>query len=448
MGLHKTFNDETHIPPSVIKRAQMIAAICAVLGLGASFGGYFMSHDTHVVEKAHADHHEGASHAKTEASKSETHAKADDHSQSAGHGESLKKQFLFSWLTAFVFFTTLCLGGLFFTILHHLVRASWSTSLRRIAENVAMNFPIMALCAAVLALLGFGEVFHWTHIDPAEDPIFKVKEPYLNINFFTIRTVFFFAIWMVMAFFFRGQSIKQDNTDGGVVAEALNYKMRKWAPLSMLTFALTLTFFAFDWLMSLDPHWFSTMFGVYIFAGTVVALFATLVVVIIWFDSNGVLKNTITIGNFHDAGKLMFGFIVFWTYITFCQYYLIWYANIPEEIGWYMHRSQGGWENIAMTIAVGHFILPFWMIMSRHTKRNKTVLGVAAVWMLVMHFIDLYFVVMPTYHHHLHFHWMDLTTFIGIGGLFLLGFLHWSSKDAIVAHKDPQLIASMEYDNV
>ena len=328
------------------------------------------------------------------------------------------------------------------------MRASWSTSLRRIAENLAMNFPIMALCAAVLALLGFGEVFHWTHIDPAEDPFFKIKEPYLNTGFFTIRTVAFFGIWTVMALFFRGNSIKQDQTDGGAEAHALNYKMRKWAPLSMLTFALTLTFFAFDWLMSLDPHWFSTMFGVYIFSGTVVAIFATLIVSTLWLESNGVLKNTITIANFHDAGKLMFGFIVFWTYITFCQYYLIWYANIPEEIGWYMHRSQGGWENIGMLITVGHFILPFWVIMSRHTKRNRTVLGVAATWMLIMHFIDLYFIVMPTYHHHLHFHWMDLTTFIGIGGLFLHGFLHWSSKDAIVAHKDPQLIASMEYDNV
>jgi hypothetical protein len=311
-----------------------------------------------------------------------------------------------------------------------------------------MNFPIMAVCAAILALLGFSDVYHWTHIDPEMDPFFKVKEPYLNTGFFTIRAVFFFAVWTGLAFFFRSNSVKQDGTESGEAAEAFNYKMRKLAPISMLTFALTLTFFAFDWLMSLDPHWFSTMFGVYIFAGTVVALFATLIVCILWLESNGVLKNTITIANFHDAGKLMFGFIVFWTYITFSQYYLIWYANIPEETGWFLHRMQGGWENIGLFVAVGHFILPFWVIMSRHTKRNRTVLGVAAVWMLIMHFVDLYFVVMPTYHHHLHFHWMDLATFVGIGGLFLHGFLHWSSKDAIVAHKDPQLIASMEYDNV
>jgi hypothetical protein len=460
MGHHKTFNDETHIPQSVLKRAKLVATLCAVIGLGASFGGYFTSHDTHVVSEAHADQHEtathgGAAHAdKAHADHGAAHADkahadhGDSHGHEGGHGEvSTKKQFFFSWLTAFAFFTTLCLGGLFFTILHHLVRASWSTGLRRIAENLAMNIPIMAVCALVF-LLGFDDVYSWTKIKASEDPFFAVKEPYLNTGFFTIRAVFFFAVWILMALFFRSNSVKQDGTDGGDAAKALNFKMRKLAPLSMLTFALTLTFFAFDWLMSLDPHWFSTMFGVYIFAGTVVALFSTLIVSTLWLEGNGVLKNTLTIGNFHDAGKLLFGFIVFWTYITFCQYYLIWYANIPEETGWYLRRMVGGWENIGLLIAVGHFIVPFWLIMSRHVKRNRTVLGVAAVWMLIMHFVDLYFVVMPTLHGSLHFHWMDVTTFIGIGGVFLHGFLFWSGKDAIVAHKDPQLIASMEYDNV
>lgn len=453
MGHHKTFKDDTHIPQPVLKRAQLVAMICAVLGLGSSFAGYMMSHDTHAVSAAHADHHEAA---KADAHKADAHKadahkadahKADAHKTEGHHGISLKKQFYFSWLTAFFFFTTLCLGGLFFTILHHLVRASWSTGLRRVAENMAMNIPIMAVCALVL-VMGFGDLYHWSTTPAGADPILDAKSGYLNTDFFTIRSVAFFAIWILMAFYFRGQSIKQDQSKNAEEAEAFNFKMRRWAPLSMLTFALSLTFFAFDWLMSLDHHWFSTMFGVYIFAGTVVALFATLIVVMLWFSANGVLKNTITIGNFHDAGKLLFGFIVFWTYITFSQYYLIWYANIPEETGWFLHRMQGGWENIGMFIACGHFILPFWVIMSRHTKRNRTVLGTAAIWMLIMHFVDLYFVVMPTAHHHLSFHWMDVSTFVGIGGLFTLGFIHWSGKDAIVAHKDPQLIASMEYDNV
>ena len=408
MGHHHThFTDNPNLNESTYNRAQKIAIACAVIGLGASFAGLFTG------------------------------------------GEEAHHQFYFSQLTAFVFFMTLSLGGLFFTILHHLVRASWSTSLRRIAENLAMNIPVMLIFAAILAT-GFGDLFHWTHIDPAKDPIFNVKKGYLDISFFTIRTVVFFGLWVAMAFFFRKNSVAQDHVKdkNALELEKLSFKMRKLAPLSMLAFALSLTFFAFDWLMSLDPHWFSTMFGVYIFAGTVVSLFATLIIITLWLTRNGNLANTITIGNFHDAGKLMFGFIVFWTYITFSQYYLIWYANIPEEIGWYMHRMHGGWEKIGMLVAFGHFIFPFWLTMSRHVKRNRLVIGLAAGWMLIMHFFDLYFVIMPTHHNHLHFHWLDLTTMIGTGGAFVLGFLYWCKKDAIVAYQDPQLIASMEYDNV
>lgn len=407
MGHAKTFSGNTMLSESVAKRAQTFGLICAILGLGASFGGGML-----------------------------------------GGSEELHHQFYFSWLTAFAFFTTLSLGGLFFTILHHLVRASWSTGLRRIAENLSMNIILMAVASLVL-VKGFGDVYHWTHIDPAKDPFFAVKEPYLNVSFFTGRAVFFFALWIGLAFFFRSNSVAQDGTNTEIEAAVYNHKMRKLAPLSMLAFALTLTFFAFDWLMSLDPHWFSTMFGVYIFAGTVVALFATLITAVLWLTRNEqVSSNVLTVAVFHDAGKLMFGFIVFWTYITFSQYFLIWYANIPEEIGWFIHRSHGGWEKIGFLIAVGHFALPFWVIMSRHVKRNRFMLGMAALWMLTMHFIDLYFIVMPTHHEHLHFHWLDLTTFVGLGGAFLMSFIFWCKRNAIIAHKDPQLTASMGYDNV
>jgi hypothetical protein len=410
MGHHKTFTDDPNLPDAMFKRARNIAIVLAVLGLGTSFAGGLLG-------------------------------------VFGGDAAEMHHQFYFSWLTAFVFFTTLSLGGLFFTVLHHLVRASWSAGLRRIAENLAMNLPIMILCAIVL-VFGFHDVYHWTHIDPAEDPIFAVKQGYLNVEFFAIRNIGFFGAWLLMAFFFRSRSVKQDHCEDEAEREKITYNMRKWAPLSMLTFGLSISFFAFDWLMSLDPHWFSTMFGVYIFAGTVVSLFATLIITVLWLTRNNVLENTITIGNFHDAGKLMFGFIVFWTYITFSQYFLIWYANIPEETMWFIHRSHHGWGEVGFVLAAFHFALPFWVIMSRHTKRNRLVLGFAAAWMLMMHFIDLYYVIMPTHHSHFHFHWLDITTFVGIGGAFLFGFLYWCKKDAIVAYRDPQLIASMEYDNI
>ena len=413
MGAHnKTFSDNPMLPADKAKSARLLVGLIGIIGLSLSAAAYFG-----VI------------------------------------GEGLRKQFYFSWLAAFAFFLTICFGGLFFTVLHHLVRAAWSTGLRRIAENLAMNFPLMLLFF-IPVIAGLGELYHWAHYEhelhgpgAAEvmrDPFLDNKAGYLNQKFFLIRAAIFFLVWIGLAFFFRSKSVAQDESGD----EALSFTMRKIAPLGILLFALSLTFAAFDWLMSLDPHWFSTMFGVYIFAGSVVSIFATLILCTLWLTGRGVLNETLTVGNFHDAGKLLFGFIVFWTYISFSQYYLIWYANIPEEIGWFMHRTQGGWENIGRLIIFGHFIVPFWLLMSRFMKRNRRVLGFLACWMLLMHFVDLYYVISPTMHHHLHPHWLDLATLCGIGGTFLWFFLGRCQKDAIVAYRDPMINLSMRYDNV
>lgn len=358
-------------------------------------------------------------------------------------GDEAKHQFFFSWLTAFMFCLTIGLGSLFFIIIHHLTRATWSASTRRIAENVAINLPLMALMFIPVAI-GLHDLYHWSHAEVvAKDPILQWKAGYLNAPFFFVRAVIYFAIWGGLAWFFRTNSVKQDASGD----ENLNYKMRKLAPVGILTFALSASFAAFDWTMSLDPHWFSTMFGVYTFAGSVISWFAFGILAIAWLQKNGALKNTITTGNRHDFGKMMFGFTVFWAYVTFSQYYLIWYANIPEETAWFALRSQGGWEKIGVLILLGHFIVPFWVLLSRHVKRFPLGLNLAAVWMLLMHFVDLYFVIMPTLHHHPHFHVLDITTLLGVGGVFVAAFAFRFKKDAAVAHKDPQLLASMRYDN-
>ena len=355
-----------------------------------------------------------------------------------------KKQFFFSWLVAFWFFLTVALGGMFFAVLHHLVRAGWSTGYRRIAETFGVNTLLMAVLFIPI-LAGMGELYHWTHSDVvASDDIIKWKSPYLNTGFFIGRAVVFFALWILISHFFRKLSLKQD-ADGDTKH---TFKMRFWAPLSTLVFALSITFAGIDWLKSLDPHWFSTMFGVCMFAGTMVCIFACLSLMGLWLTGKGQLTNTITIGQQHDAGKLMFGFTVFWTYVTFCQYYLIWFANIPEETVWYQHRLQGGWERIGLLLLLGHFFIPFWFLMSRHIKRNRTTLAIGASWMLFVHYMDIYYYVMPVHHHHLHFHWMDLTAMLGIGGVFLAVVFKRFQKDPVVAHKDPQLVASMSYDNV
>lgn len=403
MGHGKQFTDSPVISSGAANKAFRLGMVVGVIGVAASIAGYFV-----------------------------------------GDAE-MQKQFFFSWLTGFSFVLTVSLGGLFFILIHHISRATWSAGLRRTAENVAANLPWLAI-AFIPIVLGMHDLYHWTHADAvAQDPLLQAKASYLDSTFFLVRAAFYFAAWTLMALWFRKKSVEQD-TSGDI---NLTFKMRSRAPVGILAFAITVSFAAFDWLMSLDPHWFSTMFGVQVFSGCMVSFLATLAIASLWLTRGGRFENTLTVGNIHDVGKLMFGFTIFWAYVSFSQYYLIWYANIPEETAWFYLRTHNGWENVGRLIIFGHFMVPFWVILSRHMKRNRTVLGLICGWMLLMHFVDLYFLVMPTLHHHgLHPHWLDLTCVLGMSGFATALFARRYLKTAGVAAKDPQLVASMEYDNV
>ncbi len=362
---------------------------------------------------------------------------------SIGLGLGNLKQFYFSWLTAGIWTTTIALGGLFFVVLHHITGAMWSTSFRRIAENMASAAPMLALMLLPVLLLGMHDMYHWSHKEAvAADPILQGKSPYLNPAFFSGRAVFFFALWSVAALFYRRMSVRQDET-GDV---ALTFRMRWWAPVSMIGFALSCSFAGFDWIMSLDPHWFSTMFGVIIFAGCAVSGYATLCLTGVWLNKNDALTSTLTEHNYHDVAKLMFGFTCFWAYTSFCQYMLIWYGNIPEETAWFGHRSHDGWERIAILLIVGHFVLPFVILMSRHVKRTRAVFALMAGWLLFVHYMDLYWMIMPTLHHHLHFSVVDITSLVAFIGMFGAWMCKLFERDAAVPYRDPQLHASLNYD--
>jgi hypothetical protein len=217
----------------------------------------------------------------------------------------------------------------------------------------------------------------------------------------------------------------------------------------MILFALTITFAAFDWLMSLDAHWYSTIFGVYVFAGAVVGLLAFITIVAVNFHRNDILKDEITFEHYHDLGKLLFAFIVFWGYMAFSQYFLIWYSNIPEETLWFLHRWEGSWKVVTLLIVFGHFVVPFFILFPRFTKRNKFVLFMMAFWILMMHWVDLYWIAMPSLHHHgVHISWMDFTTMIGIGGIFI--WLMWRklSANPLLPVNDPRLEKSFKFINV
>jgi hypothetical protein len=353
-------------------------------------------------------------------------------------------QFFFSYLTAYAFWMTMTLGALFFTLLHHLTGADWSVVLRRILETVMMTLPVMAILFIPI-LFGLHDLYHWSHEDAvAADPILLKKSAYLNPVFFTIRVVLYFSIWILLARGLYKTSLAQDED----YRLEQTVKMRKISAPGMVLFALSITFASFDWLMSLDAHWYSTIFGVYIFGGSLLAILSFMVIFGNLLKKKNMLADTITVEHYHDLGKFLFAFIIFWGYIGFSQYFLIWYANIPEETIWYLHRWEGSWKIITMVLVFGHFVIPFMALLPRFVKRNMGSLTFFAVWILIMHWIDIFWLVMPSLHHHgFHFSWMDLTATLGIGGIFFWYFLQKYYKHALVPVNDPRLDVSIHMKN-
>ena len=352
-----------------------------------------------------------------------------------------------AWLIAFTFFLSIALGGLFFCLIHHVARAGWSVVVRRIAENAAGTLPWLAL-AFIPVLLGMHELFEWTHADVvAADPILQWKSGYLNQTFFVIRAVFYFAAWAFMVRRFRGKSVAQDETGG----EEATRNMQWHAGYSLLLFAFTVTFAVFDWLMSLDPHWFSTIFGAYYFAGSVIAIYAFLALNVLLLQWSGFLGDVVTTEHRWDIGKMLFAFTVFWTYMAFSQFILIWYANLPEETGWFDVRMTG-WRVLGLLLIFGHFIVPFFFLMPRNMKKNPIALFVAAKWLMFIHFVDLCFLVLPAFHHDIGSmggrDWLLLLTcYLAVGGLFFGVYCRLMTQSALVPVKDPRLQESLAFEN-
>lgn len=362
--------------------------------------------------------------------------------------------FYFSYLTSTMFWLALSLGGLFFVLIQHAARAGWSIVVRRIAENMALTLPMMGLLILPIIFLGAHDLFHWTHTEVvASDPMLSWKEPFLNESSFQIRAFVYIAVWSIFGIFYWRTSTSQDDATGKTVEEKA-HKMRWAAPLGIAVFALSLTFSAFDWLMSLDPHWFSTIFGAYYFAGAVVSTHAFIALIVISLHRSGYLRGVVTKEHFHDLGKMMFGFTVFWAYMAFSQYMLIWYATIPEETEWFSYRGAGDYLALSIVLAFARFVFPFLGLISRHIKRNPKTLAFWAVWILVAEFIDMFWLIDPVgphnagnHHPSIEFGLVDILCFVGIGGLWLAVMTWGLSRKALVPVKDPRLAESVHFEN-
>lgn len=364
-------------------------------------------------------------------------------------GASDKASMYTSYLVSFMYWLSIALGGYFFVVIFFLSRSAWNVGIRRIPENVMSTLPVFALLFIPL-VFGAHDLYHWTHERVAgEDPILDWKQGYFETGFFYGRAVLYFVIWTVFSALFYRLSTKQDETGD----TSITRRLQTLAAPAIAAGALSSTFAAFDWIMSADPHWFSTMFGVYFFAGCLVAIMAFICLVAIALRSTNATNGAITEEHLHGAGMLMFGFNIFWTYIAFSQFVLIWYANIPEETNWFAYRYTDGWENVSLLLLAGHFVLPFFFLMPRQAKRNPLTLGIGAAWLLVMHFVDLYWVIKPSvmHAHGVHgvgFNVVDVLAWVGIGGIFLAIFGYRMKTKALVPFRDPRLPESMKYSNM
>jgi len=355
-----------------------------------------------------------------------------------------RQQFSFSWLVAFMFVTTISLGSLWIVLIHHLTRAGWGVVVRRIPETVTTLFPVLAVLF-IPVILGMKDLYEWAHPQAmSHGSLLGHKQPYLNVPFFIVRAAVCFLLWTVIGRYFYNASVRQD-ASGDV---SVTVRLQRIAAPSMVVLALTLSLGAFDWLMSLDPEWYSTIFGVYIFAGSTLAAFAFLYLVTLRLHGAGYLATALRLDHQRDLGRWMFAFTVFWAYIAFSQFFLIWYGNMPEETLFYAHRMEGSWKYVTLIIACCHFPVPFVVLMSRWTKMRPPVMAAMAVWILVLHYIDLYWLAMPVLHHEgVHVSWMDLLCLAVVVVLFLTAFLRQLRTRSLVPLGDPRLRESLALTN-
>ena len=353
------------------------------------------------------------------------------------------QQFAYSWLFSFAYCLTLCAGCFFWTLVHHAVDAEWSVVVRRQLENIASLLPVVAIFFIPIIIFRH-HLYEWMVIPYGENHLLDTKRAYLNFGFFLVRALIIFSFFIVVSWWFRRTSIRQDaNGD-----PRFTLTMRKVAIVSIMAFGLSLTFGAVDWFMSLNWVWFSTMWGVYIFAGAAGSSMSLLVLVITWLRSNGYLKEIITIEHYHFMGKWMLAFTVFWAYIGFSQYMLIWYSNVPEETEYFILRNTESWNLLSLLLVIGRFFGPFLLLLPRATKKAPKRLCMLAGWILFMQLVDMYVVVMPELHRAgVRLSILDILPLVGMLATLAFVYLRVVGKSSLFPVRDPRLIQSLRIQN-
>ncbi len=357
--------------------------------------------------------------------------------------------FFRGYLFGYVFFTGLTLGCLAVVMLHHLTGGAWGIPIRRMLESGTRTLPLIAVLFLPIAF-GVKRLYSWARPEEvAKDALLQAKEAYLNVPFFLTRTAFYFTVWMAIAYYLNRWSLEQDHEASPV----LTRKLQLLSAGGLVAYGLTMTFASIDWVMSLEPHWFSTMYGVLYIAGQALNALAFVTAALVLLSRQPPFAGYVRSSHFHDLGKLLLAFVMFWSYVAFAQYLIIWAGNLPEEIPWYLRRLAGGWGWVGAALIVLHFALPFLLLLPEGANRNPRILASVAALVVLMRFVDVYWLVRPVFTQaasspgsaRFQLHWLDLAAPIGIGGVWLAVFLWQLEERPLLPVHDPEFTRTLAH---
>jgi hypothetical protein len=352
------------------------------------------------------------------------------------------EQFFRSYLLAYIFWIGIALGCLAILMMYYLVGGLWGVVIRRLLEAGTRTFPLMVLLFVPL-VFGLRDLYIWARPETiAGDELLRQKSAYLNIPFFLIRTAIYFFIWIAITYFLTKWSLEQDRT----AEPSLVRRLRTLSGPGMVLYWITASFASVDWIMSLEPHWFSTVYGMIIIAGQVLVTLAFIILVSLFLSEYEPLSNAISSARFHDLGNLLLTFLILWAYVGFSQYLITWSGNATDENTWYLHRTRGGWEWIGLSLMVLYFFLPFLLLLSRYVKRRARMVSAIAMVVIFMHLIHTIWLIEPAFHQTtLYVHWMDFVLPVGIGGIWIGVFIHGLKGRALLPIHDPRLEEALEH---
>jgi hypothetical protein len=344
-------------------------------------------------------------------------------------------QFMQSYLLAYMWCLGVTLGCLALGMVHQLSGGAWGVVIRRPIGAAARVMPVMTLLFLPI-VFGMGRLYVWTHADVvAQDEMLQHKQLYLNTPFFLIRAAVYFLVWNVLSYVLNAWSLEQDRTGDPRFAR----KMQLVSGGGLVAYGLTITFASFDWLMSLDPHWFSTMYGVLVIGGQGLIAMAFVISALVWLSRRPPLDRIVASSHFHDLGNLMLAFVMLWAYFSFSQYLIIWAGNLPHEISWYLHRTQTSWRIVGIGLVLFHFAVPFVLLLSRAIKRQADGIIKVAIIILVVRLVDLWWLIAPDFHHEgISLSWLDVLLPLSMGSIWLACFVRQLRGRAILPIHDPE----------